>query len=339
MILKKADSKEAQIKELEYLMSISDATSRTGIEKELRRLRAGIQGEKNAAYLIDFSLSESKNSMVIHDLRLEFKGRVAQIDHILIHRTLNIYVLETKNFNAGIKINDDGEFLKWNSYKKVYEGIPSPFAQNERHISVLKDVFEYLIDMPTRLGITITPHFHSKILIDPNARIERPKKFDTSNLIKADLLMKSLDMDLEKTGVLNVISKVVSTETTENIGHQLIRLHRPILFNYAAKFGLTGSTEKTSEIPSKEQETNKPKATVTPLNTPSMKCKKCGSSEIQIHYGKFGYYFKCNDCNGNSPIKIHCGIDGHNERIRKEGLKFHRECSECKTSSLFFTNH
>lgn len=342
MILKNADSKEPQIKELEYLISIADAVTRPKIEQELRKLHAGINGEKEAAYLIDFDLSESKNSVVIHDIRLEYKGRVAQIDHIIIHRTLNIYVLETKNFNAGIKVTDGGEFLRWNSYKRTYEGMHSPFAQNERHISVLRDVFEHLIVMPSRLGITITPNFHSKVLIGPNARIERPNKFDTSNLVKADLLIKSLEADLEKQGVIDVLSRVVFAETIENIARQLLRLHRPILFNYAAKFGLNDNAadveNQSQNWPNIQTKQFKAESSIAEFNNSSLKCKKCESTNIQVNYGKFGYYFKCGDCNGNSPIKIHCGVDGHNERIRKEGLKFYRECSECMTSKLFFTN-
>lgn len=57
-----------------------------------------------------------------------------------------------------------------------------------------------------------------------------------------------------------------------------------------------------------------------------------------MQYGKYGYYFKCADCDGNTPIKIGCGHDGHKERIRKDGVKFFRECEQCKTSSLYFVN-
>ncbi|MBU3989242.1 MAG: hypothetical protein KJ702_08030, partial [Gammaproteobacteria bacterium] len=46
----------------------------------------------------------------------------------------------------------------------------------------------------------------------------------------------------------------------------------------------------------------------------------------------------CAACEGNTPIKLGCGVDGHKERIRKEGRKFYRECTECKSSSLFFEN-
>ena len=45
---------------------------------------------------------------VIHDLRIECEGRVAQIDHLLIGRFLDIWVCETKNFSEGIAINEQG---------------------------------------------------------------------------------------------------------------------------------------------------------------------------------------------------------------------------------------
>jgi hypothetical protein len=46
--------------------------------------------------------------VVIHDLRIEHRGRVAQIDHLLINRVLDIFVLESKNYYYGVKISEEG---------------------------------------------------------------------------------------------------------------------------------------------------------------------------------------------------------------------------------------
>lgn len=105
MILKNADCKQESINELQRLMAIAPAYIKSKIKKELNFLKAGIRGEEESGYLIDFDLGKSKNTFIIHDIRFEFEGRVAQIDHLLIHRSLNIYVIETKHFNAGIKIS------------------------------------------------------------------------------------------------------------------------------------------------------------------------------------------------------------------------------------------
>jgi len=207
LILKHADNKDAQITQLEQLLTMAPADSRTMVERELRTVRAGLKGEQEAAYLIDFDMKESTKTGVIHDLRMEVGERVAQVDHLLIHRTLNIFVLETKHFNTGIKITEDGEFLRWNDYKKTYEGMASPLAQNERHIAVLKDALNQ-IEMPTRLGMRLSPVFHSYILVSPNARIDRPKRFDTSRIIKADMLGKAIDTKFEKERVLDTLGSM-----------------------------------------------------------------------------------------------------------------------------------
>ena len=338
MILKRIDNKDNQISELEHLLAIAPKDRKPMIEKELRLLRAGIKGEQEAAYLIDFDFKPSANTMVIHDLRLKISNRVAQIDHLLIHRTLNIFVLETKWFHSKMKITEHGDFLIWNNYKKAYGGMASPFTQNERHIAVLADAFKK-IEMPSRIGMKLSPVFHSLVLISPEAVIERPSKYDTSHIIKADILKQTVDNQFEANGFFeNVrsLSRVVSTETVKDIGYRLIALHKPATFDYVAKFGITGDHLKDKN----NENLHSPKIRVLKA-VPSFskpKCRHCNSDNMIVQYGRYGYYFKCNSCNKNTPINISCCKKGHKERIRKEGQYFYRECIDCKTSSLFFVN-
>lgn len=337
MLLKSADDKGDQLAVLENLLARAPQSHRARIKQELHAMRAGIKGEKEAAYLIDFELKKAKNTVVIHDLRLEIGGRVAQIDHLLIRRDLTVYVLETKNFLSGVKITEDGEFLRWNDFKKTFEGMASPLAQNERHISVLKDAFDE-IGMPIRLGIRLTPTFEPFVLVSLAARIDRPRKFDSSRVIKADMLLETLLKGIDNESILRTVTsmaKFVSAETVADIGKELIALHRAATFDYAAKFGL-------SDMASYNHAVNEPaseyKARPTKPARTQPSCKNCGDGRLSIQYGKFGYYFKCADCGNNMPIKLGCGNDNHRERIRKDGHRFFRECGQCGTSSLYFLN-
>lgn len=337
MILKSADDKTVQIQQLEGLIATAPVDKKPLMEQELRNIRAGIKAEQDAAYFINFDLEKSQNTVVIHDLRLEINGRVAQIDHLLIHRTLNVFVLETKHLHAGMRITETGEFESWNAFKKCYEGMASPFAQNERHIAVLKEALAR-IDMPSKMGLRLSPVYHSYVLVSPKSRIDRPKKFDTSHVIKADMLGKAIDDMFEKAGVLDAfggLARFMSTETLVKAGQTLLRMHRPVKFDYAARFGI--QPQQTPVIPVAPVATTPVIASNNPP-THQPACRDCNSQNITIQYGKFGYYFKCSDCDANSPIKISCGKDGHKERIRKDGLKFYRECADCGTSSLYFAN-
>ena len=85
MIFKQKDALDDQITALDK--AVEDALpgrERQRLEKDVALVRAGLKGEKEAAYHIDFHLKDSQNWAVIHDLRVEWNGRVAQIDHLLI---------------------------------------------------------------------------------------------------------------------------------------------------------------------------------------------------------------------------------------------------------------
>jgi hypothetical protein len=295
--------------------------------------RAGIKGENEAAYLINFDYEKSDNWVVLHDLRLEANGRVAQIDHLLINRSLECYVLESKHFNSGLKITEEGEFLRWNNYKKTYDGMASPLAQNERHIAVLKDAFEG-IKMPERLGVKLTPTFHSLVLVSANAKVMRPKHFDTSKVIKADALKATINKDIDNWGfvkTLGIAVKIVDQGTLYAIGRRLASLHVPFQINYAERFGLGKSTS----VPAASAASP---AAEPAVNAAGPSCKHCGTNKGTILYGKYGYYFKCTGCDGNTSVRGECRIAGHQTKIRKEGPRFFHECEACGSSALYFVN-
>jgi hypothetical protein len=240
MLIKSADDKESQIAILQNLLSHKrvPAEKRQLIERELRNLSIGIATERQAAFEIDFYAAPSKNLFVIHDLRLEIGGRVAQIDHLLMNRAFEVFVLETKTFSTGLSINERGEFSTFYDGKEV--GIPSPVEQNARHISVLKDAFKE-IGLPKRLGITLQPSFNSVVLVSPKAIINRPKLADPdASIIKLDQFFswyhKKMDaMTLKDTvGIL----KVCSGETVKSLGEKLLSLHKPSRVDYIKKFEL-----------------------------------------------------------------------------------------------------
>jgi hypothetical protein len=347
MIVKNADDKGAALATLESLRIRADSKKQRFIEDELRMMRAGIKGEQESAYHIDFDFRDSEITSVIHDLRLEWHGRVAQIDHLVIHRTHKFYVLETKSFAHGLKITEEGEFLRWNDWKKTYEGMVSPIEQNRRHAEVLRDVL-------IRLGYP-NPEIESFVLISPTARIDRSKLYPCPEVVKADQFTTAfkkrfLDSMNSVGGMLGGLSKALFGDSAEAIAKNLVRLHKPIMVDYEAKFGMreagavAGESQpaQTVAVPEVQVATEaqtaasvRPKRETLP-DAPL--CKACGSSRLAIEYGKFGYYLKCKACEGNTALKIGCEIPGHKEKIRKSKLTFYRECEQCGRSKVFHVN-
>ncbi|WIG55478.1 MAG: hypothetical protein OJF61_001264 [Rhodanobacteraceae bacterium] len=335
MLIKKADDHTEELQQLERAVAMLKGEARKRAEFDLKQRKAGMKGEADSAYQIDFHWEQSPNRAIIHDLRIEHAGRIAQIDHLLINRRLDCYVLESKHFHAGIKITEQGEFLRWNEYKHTFEGMESPLEQNERHIAVLKDVLKTL-DLPVRLGMRITPACYSFVLVSPKSRIDRPKTFDTSRVIKADQIKTSIFKDVDTEGALATfasIARLVSSETMEDVARQLVARHRPIKWPLPEWL-------RTEPPGVKEPTLSEARPIVTKAQVPTTgarNCKKCGGSRGAILHGKYGYYFKCEGCGANTAIRFTC-LPGHSPKLRKQGNEFFRDCAECGTTEKYFEN-
>lgn len=266
MLIKTTDDKSKDLQILQALAAhpAADANTHKQIAQEIRNIQSGIKGEAEAAYEIEFYYGASKHWMVLHDLRLVCEGRVAQIDHLLINRFLDIYVCESKRFAEGIAINEQGEFSAF--YQSKPYGIPSPIEQNKRHMAVLRAVFKSgQVAPPKRLGITLSPTLNSLVLVSKNARIARPKtKVDGLDcIIKNDQLKTRIDREIDESNSAMLMLRVCSSETVEDFARCLAAAHQPASFNWQARFGLSPNspqnvlpiaTEPTATTPLAEPE-------------------------------------------------------------------------------------
>ncbi|MBR8043478.1 NERD domain-containing protein [Burkholderia cenocepacia] len=356
MLIKTADDRTSTLALLDAIKRMPGLTAcqRSLVDQEIRTMKSGIRGEADTAYEIDFHLGKSENTMVLHDLRLELTdGRTAQIDHLLIHRTGQAWVLESKKVANGIKITADGEFLRWNG--RTYEGMASPISQNERHIEVLRGALK-----ERKCGFVIDK-IHAYVIVSSKARIDRPKAgaFDTSGVVKADQFLQKFDKDLDRIGLFGMLGGIFAAGGQKDLARELAMMHRPIELNYAARFGVSPDAIAQLLRPSAAPKVApveparpinavpEPKAglpsPILPAPTESQSrnvhaCRFCQSANLVIFHGPYGYYFKCLDCSKNTPIKVSCSHAGHAERIRKDGLTFYRECADCGSSRVFYVN-
>lgn len=239
MLLKGKEPRTGDIAELNRLLSLPlNPRQKSLVEQELRALQAGEKKEEDAAYFLDFHLKDSKNWVVIHDLRIEHRGKVAQIDHLVFGRFLYMFVLESKSFSYGIKITPEGEFLRWNG--KAYQGIESPLEQNNRHIFALEQAIKDRGLAPKRLRLPIPITYKNVVLISPKSTIIRPDGgTDDGTVLKADAFWTHAQREVDKISILEA-GKLISSESLKEFGERLVRLHRSAgRMNYLAKFGIS----------------------------------------------------------------------------------------------------
>lgn len=242
MLIKPADDRSHDIQELQRLQAFADGATARRIEQEIRQIKAGIRGEEEAAYEMQVRWGHRPGWAVLHDLRIEHDGLVAQIDHLMINRLLDFWICESKHFAEGVAINEHGEFTAFFGSKPY--GVPSPIQQNEKHLAILKRFLASgAVTLPSRLGFTIKPALSSLVLVSKGARISRPKAKvpGLESVIKVDQLFEAIGKANDDANPL-LIAKVVSEQTVQDLARQIASHHRPAHFNWAARFGLLDRT-------------------------------------------------------------------------------------------------
>ncbi len=243
MLFKEKDDQTAELVARENALRIPmDRTRKQQLEKELAIFRAGLRGEREAAYYIDFDLKASDNWAVIHDLRIESKGRTAQIDHLLISRWFEIYVIESKSFSSKLRYANGG----WErmSHLHGWEGISCPVEQNRRHIAVLTDLIKEHNLAPTRLGFTMPPGFVNIVAVMPTCSI-LSQHTETTHLHRMDKLIPRIRA---KQPTAQDVLKIISCETLHEFARKLLAHHQPVRSQYPplTPFAYSAALQETS---------------------------------------------------------------------------------------------
>lgn len=137
MILKHADGRDDDIKALRRLSDLaSTAAVRKKIAKQIADINIGEKGEKATAFHLAADFSSSRDHVVLHDLVIRMDDAYAKMDHLVITRRRQVFVLETKAIRGTLRLDDDG--ICTAIYGSRSFRMESPADQVRRHASVLR---------------------------------------------------------------------------------------------------------------------------------------------------------------------------------------------------------
>lgn len=251
MIYKKIDSKEIEINVLKELLAKSNSEAQKSlISKDISTLENGYEAEKENAYYLDFHFESKERLILLHDIRIEYKGRTAQFDHILI-APLGITILESKSFKGELTINEDGSLsVKYGKYVKTF---PSPIEQNIRHEKVLYEFIHDMFEIPTRFKLLGGIPISSKVLIHPSTTVKNKKLPD--GFERSDTFATRRNNEIESMGIGKVFLSAVAfvdKELSRELAKGLLAAHKPINFDYSMKYRINHKEQIEKIVTEKE---------------------------------------------------------------------------------------
>ncbi len=310
------------------------------ISSEDKFAKAGRAAEAQMAYYLRRAFGEDKNVFVFNHLRIEKEQDSAQIDHLILHQ-YGIFIVESKSVTTSIQVNENGEWIRW--FNAQPKGMPSPILQAQRQGEFLRkylnDRAEILLDKILGLRQATFRNMPLDILvaISDSGIIKRPNKVLLNEVCKADQVTEKIRAKIEKSHKDNSWFNLDLTLSNYSFTQDELTRITKFLLSHHKPFTCK-QPEQTNLNFQSHVDTLKPANTTEVQPVGKIVCRHCHNSNLSVEYGKYGYYFKCMECNGNTSINSMCTASGEKEKIRKISRQFYAECESCNTSNLFHTN-
>jgi len=254
----------------------------------------------------------------------------AQIDHLLVNRFLEFWVLESKRMSGGIKVLDNGECLTFSGGRSI--AIESPIEQSRRHVKMLQRVIDSgALNLPSRLGRIMKPRLESVVLIT-DGRITLPNKPvpGLETLVRTDMFLNHRDAVFDKRSSLD-LARLISFDTIMDIGQQLVALHQPIEYDWERRFNMASPTSALPVVAAPPLETAVPLvvaepppppfvpappvsnvAAITPAKAPRPPAGQCAACQSPVSRGvkaycasnaaRFGERILCMPCQATKAV-------------------------------------
>ncbi len=301
-------------------------------ERDLRRL-SGRKAERQMAHYLDRHFREHKKLHVLHDVRIEHDGEVAQMDHVIVHR-FGIAIVESKSVSTSVRINASDEWER--QWGGRWRGMPDPILQGDRQGLVLKRL---LVSRQDELLDKLLGVFQGTFwamaqdvfaAISDDGTIQRAKRGQAPRVMKADVIPKAIE-DLvasyrNDVRFLNPNLPAFAKAPRDFNENELLRI---------GHFLRTRSTDARAE-PAVSETSGMPTRTPThgvepgagPVRS-TMACKRCGSTDLDAMPGRYGPYAKCRSCKTNTAVRVTCEGCGEEVRLGVGAHGFAGACEPC----------
>ncbi|WP_052049973.1 NERD domain-containing protein [Leptolyngbya sp. KIOST-1] len=326
------------------------------------RVQAGRRAEEQMAFYLRRAFADDPKIVVLNGLRVERKGEIAQVDHLVLS-THGLILIESKSVTTQIRVNAQEEWTR--QVGQNWQGMPSPLLQVERQANLIRSLLNDHVDLFFRkvlafqFTFTSVP-FDGLVAISDTGVIDRPKGFAVRQVLKADQVVpriQEIHADYRRGSSLFSLSlkdagAEFSDKTVQRLTEFLLQRHSPQPLPPSSSSPPVRKPQNRSESNFGKPRSRAPGTSAHPQGAPSPQppkvpvqsqpdakkaCRTCGSGDLTIVYGKYGYYFKCGACGGNTPIKVTCA-NGDRARITKQGREFYVVCPDRSEPQLFYVN-
>lgn len=297
-----------------------------------KREVAGRRAEEQMAFYLRRFFGASADVDVLNYLRIDLKGEVAQMDHLILH-PYGLLIVESKSVSDSVQITEDGQWKRW--FNRKPSGMPSPITQAKMQAFLLKELLEKTV---RQKGFFDQVRLDVLVAISDGGTIQWPASGALPEVCKADQVPDKINLQVDQFRAVRKEPDILTAKHRRSIADFLLQVHKPLErhVHIAEPQHKVGEPAVAYKVVPAQASVAVAKPSSSTL--PPTQCKHCGGVALDARSGQYGYYFYCASCEKNTGIKFSCPVCSGEGRVRKQGKDFFAECKSCDASSLYHSN-
>lgn len=233
MLLKSADPLERYLVELVQDQGLLGSFEHAYAARTTVHQQASVMAFHEFAGYLNEAFGLDKDFVVAHDLRMQSEVGRAHIDHLIISRSLDVFVIESRLAGDVLIVNDEEEFSARYRDGAVFH-IRSPITQLRRGAVVLQHLFRR-IELPSRFGATLIPKFHRLILVPESMTLSNRSAVAPEMFVKPKELLRRV-IGTGRASPLSAFLFAATSDQLRDVGRIVVRWHTPERVDFIAKY-------------------------------------------------------------------------------------------------------
>lgn len=235
MLAKKPDAFDGPLAALQALRPNCEANDLVIVDIALRDYVTSAKSLVAVAKLLG-EFSRHAGWVVIHDLTLRIGEYHARVDHLLINRNFDVFLLDSSIGSSLIKVDSKGQFSRQCPGTTRVVPQESPLDLLTRRMQIMRSILPRVLAAvrPESAQSGLKPNVMGYFLLSPGVSVVRPGGFgsvDTRAFIPMDHIIKELNHYGASSGSMTAASLAAMNQfdakTLQAFGERLAAMHRP----------------------------------------------------------------------------------------------------------------
>lgn len=233
MLFKSPDNLDRYLVELVQAQGMIGSFEHAYAARAVAHQQACVTAFHQFSGYLDAALANSDAVMLAHDVRIHCEAGRAHIDHLVMTRYLDVFLIESRIEGDVLLINEQEEFAQQYADGTAIR-VRSPINQLRRNLLVMQHVLRSIV-LPEKFGQALAPAFHRFIALPTTTRLDNQSPLRNEYFLSPPEILEKIEKAAHR-GTMKSMLKAISPQQLSDIAKIIVRWHTPDKVDFIGKY-------------------------------------------------------------------------------------------------------